>query len=135
MQSKQRKRRKRKGVVMPEHRLRAVDSTGYNPSAAIGGGGGGGEMLEPRVARLESDVEHIKVNLVDIRADLRVLGSNSSIMQRDTAVIMQKLVDIENAISKKRMLTTSNPKLLHVQINKSYGQSALCLSSSLPQPA
>ncbi|SUF57556.1 Uncharacterised protein [Salmonella enterica] len=58
-------------------------------------------MLEPRVARLESDVEHIKVNLVDIRADLRVLGSNSSIMQRDTAVIMQKLVDIENAISKK----------------------------------
>ncbi|EOY5688484.1 hypothetical protein ACP7OL_000577 [Salmonella enterica subsp. enterica] len=87
--------------MMPEHRLRAVDSTGYNPSAAIGGGGGGDEMLGPRVARLESDVEHIKVSLADIRADLRVLSGNSSIMQRDTAVIIQKLVDIETAISKK----------------------------------
>lgn len=33
--------------------------------------GGGGDMLEARVARLESDVEHIKNSIKDIKDDVR----------------------------------------------------------------
>lgn len=36
-----------------------------------GGNGGGGEMIEARVARLESDSEHIKSTLKDIKDDVR----------------------------------------------------------------
>lgn len=33
-------------------------------------GGGGGMSLEPRVAKLESDVENIKVNIADMKKDI-----------------------------------------------------------------
>ncbi|HAD5968382.1 TPA: hypothetical protein G8O67_003472 [Salmonella enterica] len=38
-----------------------------------GDGGGGGFMLEVRVAKLESDVEHIKFTMQEIKDDVREL--------------------------------------------------------------
>lgn len=38
-----------------------------------GTGDGGGSSLEPRIAKLESDVNHIKDGIVHIRSDLRGL--------------------------------------------------------------
>ncbi|HGE8163232.1 TPA: hypothetical protein ACGD1P_003388 [Salmonella enterica] len=48
-----------------------------------GGGSGGGEMLEVRVAKLESNVEDIKANLSEARVDIRDLRNTSSGTSRD----------------------------------------------------
>lgn len=66
-----------------------------------GGGSGGGEMLEVRVAKLESNVEDIKANLSEARADIRDLRNMSSSTCRDVAVILQKQIDIDEKLSKK----------------------------------
>ncbi|MBF4186953.1 hypothetical protein I1S38_21545 [Serratia ureilytica] len=65
------------------------------------GGGGGGDMLEPRVAKLEADVEHIKINMSEVRADVREIKASASDTQRDVAVILQKLVDIDSSLTKR----------------------------------
>ena len=42
--------------------------TGYGFYPASGGGG---DSMEPRIAKLESDVEHIKTDISDIKIDVR----------------------------------------------------------------
>ncbi|WP_448511642.1 hypothetical protein [Photorhabdus laumondii] len=64
------------------------------------GDGGGGDMLEARVARLESDVEHIKASMSDMKADLKSVTGDVSSMKTDAAVIMQKLDGISSVLSK-----------------------------------
>lgn len=66
-----------------------------------GGSGGGGDMLETRVAKLESDVHHIDTNLTEARSDIRQIKNDASETKRDVAVILQKLVDIDTALSEK----------------------------------
>lgn len=66
-----------------------------------GGNGGGGNMLEVRVAKLEADVENIKINLSEARADIREITKNSSSIRTDVSTILQKLVDIDEKISNK----------------------------------
>ncbi|EAM2888737.1 hypothetical protein C5V99_08605 [Salmonella enterica] len=58
-------------------------------------------MLEVRVAKLESNVEDIKANLSEARADIRDLRNISSETSRDVAVILQKQIDIDEKLSKK----------------------------------
>lgn len=65
-----------------------------------GGGSGGGEMIEVRVAKLESNVEDIKTNLSEARVDIRDLRNTSSGTSRDVAVILQKQLDIDEKLSK-----------------------------------
>lgn len=65
-----------------------------------GGGSGGGEMLEVRVAKLESNVEDIKANLSEARVDIRDLRNTSSGTSRDVAVILQKQLDIDENYQK-----------------------------------
>lgn len=89
---------------MAQNYLRAVDSTTNHPhdlSNTDGGGGGGGSMLEVRVAKLEADVENIKVNLSEARADIRELTKNSASTSADVSTILQKLVDIDEKITGK----------------------------------
>ncbi len=56
---------------MRKNHLHSVQSTDYITSES--GGGGGGFMLEARVAKLESDVEHIKFTMQEIKDDVREL--------------------------------------------------------------
>lgn len=60
----------------------------------------GGDMNE-RIARLESDVSHIKTDIHAIREDSRKFLSDASDAKRDVAVILQNLVDIGNNLDKK----------------------------------
>lgn len=64
-------------------------------------GGGGGSMLEARVAKLEADVENIKINLSEAKTDIRAMLKITSDTSRDVGVILQKLVDIDANLSKK----------------------------------
>lgn len=66
-----------------------------------GNGRGGGGMLEARVAKLEADVENIKINLAEARTDIRELTKNSSSTKTDVSTILQKLVDIDEKLSNK----------------------------------
>ncbi|AWK41939.1 hypothetical protein [Photorhabdus laumondii] len=76
-----------------------------------GNGGGGGDMLEARVAKLESDVEHIKATMSDVKADLKSVISDVGTMKTDVAVIMQKLDVINNTLSKKPSEEQLNARL------------------------
>lgn len=84
-------RRKRREDVTDD-----ADIGGYD-----GGNSGGGDMLEARVAKLEADVENIKINLSEARTDIRELTKNSSSMKTDVSTILQKLVDIDEKLSNK----------------------------------
>lgn len=66
-----------------------------------GGGGGGDNMLEARVAKLESDVENIKANLSEARADIRELTKLANVTNTNTVSILEKIVFIEEKISTK----------------------------------
>ncbi|ELY2059347.1 TPA: hypothetical protein LTW44_003219 [Enterobacter hormaechei] len=57
--------------------------------------------MEKRIALLESDVSHIKGDIADIKTDNRKLSSDTSDIRKDVAVILQKLVDIDEKLSKK----------------------------------
>ncbi|WP_350307548.1 hypothetical protein [Photorhabdus viridis] len=46
-------------------------------NAGYDGGGGGDDMLEARVARLESDVEHIKKSIDEVKADVREMKKDT----------------------------------------------------------
>ncbi len=50
--------------------------TGHISSGANVGGNDGGNNLEARVAKLESDVEHIKGYVAEIRADMKDVKSD-----------------------------------------------------------
>lgn len=66
-----------------------------------GGGAGSNNMLEARVARLEADVENIKTNLSEARSDISRLRDISADTSRDVAVVLQKIVDVDEKLSKK----------------------------------
>ncbi|EMK8059118.1 hypothetical protein [Escherichia albertii] len=65
------------------------------------GGDGGGGMYEVRIAKLESDVESIKNDISDLKANLRTASTDLSAIRRDTAVMLQKFVDIDAQLSTK----------------------------------
>ncbi|MCS5751985.1 hypothetical protein LNO16_24085 [Klebsiella quasipneumoniae subsp. quasipneumoniae] len=88
---------------MAQNYLRAVDPTINHPHdlSNTDGGDGGGNMLEARVAKLEADVENIKVNLSEARADIRELTKNSASTSANVSTVLQKLVDIDEKITGK----------------------------------
>ncbi len=58
-------------------------------------------MLEARVAKLEADVENIKVNLSEARMDIRELTKSSASIKTDISTALQKLKDIDEKLSTK----------------------------------
>lgn len=59
----------RKVVPLPNGNVDAANDTGHDNRH--GSGNGGGDDMQGRVAKLESDVEHIKNALKDIKDDIR----------------------------------------------------------------
>ncbi|WP_247604398.1 hypothetical protein [Citrobacter freundii] len=86
-----------------EDRVASVEQYDLDPhtNKSDGGNGGGGSMLEVRVAKLEADIENIKINLSEARTDIRELTKNSASTRTDVSTILQKLVDIDEKISNK----------------------------------
>jgi|SRR5471030_1456930 len=74
--------------------LLRIDSGNKQPHNLVktGSGGGGDDMIEARVARLESDVEYIKRDVSDIKATLssvntRVIGIETSLKAQKITLI------------------------------------------------
>ncbi len=78
----------------------STQSSGMLQSSSSGGGGDG-RLLGVQVAKLQSDVENIKSNLSETRADVSRLRESSADTARDVAVVLQKIVDVDEKLSKK----------------------------------
>ena len=92
-------------ILRPGKETMRLPAGRYNENNASfehdGGNGGGGNMLEARVAKLEADVENIKVNLSEARMDIRELTKSSASIKTDISTILQKLKDIDEKLSTK----------------------------------
>ncbi|KMV90422.1 hypothetical protein HMPREF9693_05454 [Klebsiella oxytoca 10-5249] len=61
----------------------------------------GGDNMETRIALLESDVARIKGDISEIKAGTQKLSSDTADVKKDVAVILHKIVDIDEKLSKK----------------------------------
>lgn len=59
-----------------------------------GDGGGNYGDMEARIARLESDVEHVKGAVAEIRSDLRDTKADIGAIKTDLAIIKERLSHI-----------------------------------------
>ncbi|CNI00169.1 TPA: hypothetical protein ACPZCB_004583 [Yersinia enterocolitica] len=81
-----------------------------------GGNGGGEDMIEARVAKLEADVENIKINLSEARSDIRELKTTAAQTGKDVGIILQKLVDIDEKVSNKAGKDFVNSKTGEIKV-------------------
>ncbi|MCE1480447.1 hypothetical protein LWU78_10800 [Enterobacter hormaechei] len=92
-------------ILRPGKETMRLPAGRYNENNASfehdGGNGGGGNMLEARVAKLEADVENIKVNLSEARMDIRELTKSSAFIKTDISTALQKLKNIDEKLSSK----------------------------------
>ncbi len=88
-------------------------------------GGGGGDMLEARVARLESDVEHIKKSIDEIKLDFRDA-------KKDISATTKKLAEMEPSLLGKIQSTelSLNNKIQSVESSLSNKVQSVELSLS-----
>ncbi len=61
----------------------------------------GGDNMERRLAILEIEVAHIKGDVSELKADVKKIETDVANTSRDMAVVLQKLIDIDNNLSKK----------------------------------
>ncbi len=73
--------------------IRVVDDIPNND----GNGGGGGGMLEARVARLESGVEHIMKDMVDVKDSVKVLMADTT----DIKIRLEKMAGRQDLFESK----------------------------------
>ncbi|STV06491.1 Uncharacterised protein [Klebsiella pneumoniae subsp. ozaenae] len=57
--------------------------------------------METRIALLESDVARIKGDISEIKAGTQKLSSDTADVKKDVAVILHKIVDMDEKLSKK----------------------------------
>lgn len=91
----------RSAFVTRDKRVANEEFNVHNLNNGYGGGNGGGDDMHARVAKLEADVENIKVNLSEARSDIRELISTASTTKTDVSTILQKLVVIDEKINGK----------------------------------
>lgn len=69
-----------------------------------GGNGGGGNMLEARVAKLESDISYIRRDVDELRVDAKQISQNMSIA-------LERLENIKISLDKKPSTDTVDKKI------------------------
>ncbi len=78
---------------------RGQDNASYG-----GGNGGGGDMLEPRVARLESDVSYIRRDIDELKGDFKLVNQNM-------IIALERLESIKESLTKKPSTDTVDKKI------------------------
>lgn len=87
----------------PKHTPGRDNSRGSSDTGGNGTPPGGGD-LEGRVSRLESDIEYIKRDVSDLRADARTLVSGMSAVQVNTGKTDVRISNIESHMVTKGQL-------------------------------
>lgn len=70
----------------------------------VGGNGGGGNMLEARVAKLESDISYIRRDVDELRVDAKQISQNMTIA-------LERLENIKTSLDKKPSTDTVDKKI------------------------
>lgn len=83
-------------------------SNPHNPSHGDGDGGGG-SMLEPRVARLESDVSYIRRDVDELKADVKSVSQNM-------IIVLERLETIKESLNKKPSTDTVDKKITDAKL-------------------
>lgn len=74
-----------------------------------GSGGGGGNMLEARVAKLESDVSYIRRDVDELRVDVKTISQNM-------AIAIERLDNIRTSLDKKPSTDTVDKKITDAKL-------------------
>ena len=80
---------------LPDYRSNVVPISGL-VAVNLGNGpeGGGGDGMEPRIARLEADMDHVKRRLDEVVGRVSSLNDKVSALGIDVAVIKEKLTHL-----------------------------------------
>lgn len=89
----------------------------HNPSHGDGDGGGG-NMLEARVAKLESDVSYIRRDVDELKADVKSID-------RNMITVLERLEGIKESLAKKPSTDTVDRKISEAKLAVLLGVPAL----------
>lgn len=92
-------------------------SNPHNPSYSDGDGGGG-NMLEARVAKLESDVSYIRRDVDELKADVKSID-------RNMITVLERLESIKESLAKKPSTDTVDRKISEAKLAVLLGVPAL----------
>ena len=67
------------------------DKRPLGPPLQSSGGGGTFDGTEARVAKLESDVEHIKADMADVKSFMRAMSDSVTTIRIDAATLKEKV--------------------------------------------
>jgi len=73
------------------------------------GNGGGGDMLEPRIARLESDVSYIRRDIDDLKSDVKSVSQNM-------ITVLERLDTIKESLNKKPSTDAVDKKISEAKL-------------------
>ena len=76
----------------PPDKVTSINQGNWRNSGSPGGSssdGGGGSNLEPRIAKLEANVEHIQTGIADIKQDVREIRGGA---QTDFRILFGALI-------------------------------------------
>ncbi|MFE8049275.1 hypothetical protein [Brenneria goodwinii] len=94
-----------------------VIQNAYTSSNEIITNDGGGNMNE-RVARLESDVGHIKNDISDIKSSLSRLDITVKSVDKNVALILEKLDGVKDSLSKKPSADAIDKKISEAKVSQ-----------------
>ena len=83
-----------------------LDTSNLKPHTPTHGSGndGGGGMLEPRVARLESDVSYIRRDIEELKIDVKTVSQNM-------IIALERLEAIKDSLNKKPSIDAVDKKI------------------------
>lgn len=90
-----------------------------------GGGGGGGDMLEPRVAKLEADVEHIKADVSELKLSMSKVGDTVGSIDKNLAVLIEKFSGLKESVDKKPSSDAMDKKISDAKLSILLGVPAI----------
>lgn len=73
------------------------------------GNGGGGDMLEPRIARLESDVSYIRRDIDELKGDVKSVSQSM-------IIVLERLETIKESMNKKPSTDTVDKKISEAKL-------------------
>lgn len=73
------------------------------------GNGGGEDMLEPRVARLESDVSYIRRDIDELKSDVKTVSQNM-------IIALERLEAIKESLNKKPSTDAVDKKISEAKL-------------------
>ncbi|MGC0994726.1 hypothetical protein [Pantoea agglomerans] len=99
------------GVLINISTRKPVEKEPEAPHTPIygSGNGGGGDMLEPRIARLESDVSYIRRDIDELKSDVKSVSQSM-------IIALERLETIKESLNKKPSTDAVDKKISEAKL-------------------